>query len=227
MGAVLILILVAAALIAGVILSSIAARKRREALAAIAARLNLRYHQGDPFGLPTVYAGTAFCSQGHSRRAYNVVAGPIGCGEARFFDYQYKTTVHTKHGTREVTHYRSGCGFHAPYRFKRLVVRPEGFFDKVAGFLGFDDIDLDLAEFNKSFYVSSEDKKFAYDVLSQKAMEFFLARRGITMETGWDYLLFYYGGGTLRVEEVAALISTAAAFCELLPDYLKQELSPR
>ena len=224
---VLLILLVIAVVIAAMVWSSIAARKRREALARIAGELKLRYYENDPFGLPSVYSGSALCNQGHSREAYNVVAGAIGCGEARYFDYKYKTTVHTKNGTREVTHYRSGCGFHSPYRFKGLVVRPESFFDKAAGFLGFEDIDLDFAEFNKAFYVSSDDKKFAYDVLTQKAMEFFLARRGIAMETGSGYLLFYYGGGTLSVEEVKPLIRTSAEFCELLPEYLKEDMGGR
>jgi hypothetical protein len=193
-------------------------KKRREALAALAARLNLRYYKNDPFGIPTKYGDARLCSQGHSKRASNVIAGPMADGEVCYFDYRY--TVGS--GKNSTTYNKSACAFRSAFLFKRLLVRPENLFDKAAGLIGFEDIDLDSAEFNKKFYVSCEDKKFAYDVLNQRAMEFLLARPGITMEMGWNYVLFNYGT-RLSPEEVEGLISTAAAFCGFLPEFLKEE----
>ena len=58
-----------------------------------------------------------------------------------------------------------------------LLIRPEGFFDKVAGAFGFDDIDFESEEFSRAFFVKSSDKRFAYDVLHPRMLELLMAER--------------------------------------------------
>ena len=58
-----------------------------------------------------------------------------------------------------------------------LFIRREGIFDSVKRAFGFDDIDFESAEFSKRFFVKSSDKRFAYDVIHPKMMEFLLATR--------------------------------------------------
>jgi len=193
-------------------------KKRRDALIALARERGLRFYKNDPFDLPSTYGATQLCNKGHSKRASNVIAGRVGDGEVRYFDYKY--TVGS--GKNSHTYNRSACAFHAPYCFTRLFVRPENLLDKAAGMLGFEDIDLDYAEFNSKYYVSCEDKKFAYDVLHQRAMEFFVSRPGITMEMTWNFILMNYDG-RLSPDEIGRLISDAEAFCDMLPNYLKQD----
>ncbi len=193
-------------------------KRRRDALIALAHRLGLTFYKRDAFGIPAAYGDTRLCSQGHSKRAYNIIAGDFGGGDIRYFDYKY--TVGS--GKNSHTYYRSACALHLPYAFTGLIVRPESFLDKAAGLIGFDDIDLDHAEFNNRFFVKCQDKKFAYDVLNQRAMEFFLARRGITLEMRWNYLLMNYSK-RLSLQEIEHLISDAAAFSCLLPHYLKKD----
>ena len=41
------------------------------------------------------------------------------------------------------------------------IVRPEHVFDRLASFLGFDDIDFESVEFSKRFMVKFADRKFA------------------------------------------------------------------
>jgi hypothetical protein len=103
-----------------------------------------------------------------------------------------------------------------------LLIRPENFLDKAAGLIGFEDIDLDNAEFNRKFHVSADDKKFAYDVLNQRLMEFLLTRSGITIELAADRILFSYDS-RLSPDEVARLIDMTASFPDFLPNYLKAD----
>jgi hypothetical protein len=196
----------------------VVAKKRREALQRIATIKGLRFYQHDPFNIPAAYGMMRLCGQGHSKSASNVIAGQVQSGELRYFDYKY--TVGS--GKNAHTYHKSGCALHAPYHFAGLMVRPENFLDKAAGFLGFEDIDLDHAEFNKKFYVSSGDKKFAYDVLNQRMMEFFLSRAGITMEMSGNCILFSYDS-RLSPDGVGDLINTAEKFCDNLPDFLRQD----
>lgn len=217
MGA-LVFVLMVVAMIAIGIYSWKRAQKRREALLALARRLKLLYNPGGDGGIPGAYAASNLCGAGHSKRATNVIWGDLGGGEVRYFDYRYTTGS----GKEETTHCYSACAFHSPCFWRRLFIRPENFLDKAAGFLGFEDIDLDNAEFNSRFFVKCEDKKFAYDVLSQRAMEFFLARPGITGEMQGNYILLYRPG-TLSPPQVERLIVDSAAFFGLLPNYLRED----
>ena len=210
--------LVIAAVVAVLIHNFVAARMRREALQRLADTKRMRFYRRDPFNLPAIYGYMRLCSKGRNKSASNIIAGDTGCGELRYFDYQYTEGS----GDSEHTYQKSVCGLAPPYHFTRLLVRPENFLDKAAGALGFEDIDLDNAEFNRKFYVSCDDKKFAYDVLHQRAMELLLARPGITVEMAPHCSLFSYDS-RLSPEGVAALIDTAEKFCALVPDFLRQE----
>jgi hypothetical protein len=234
-----VLALVAVLILIAIISSLFIKDTRLPDLRALAAARGLAFHDDDPFNLPDVYDGTLFTNEGHDKKASNVIEGRAGEVDVRFFDYEYTVTVtrtrhvpgtrpgtgHTETYTEEETHYKSGCAVHTPLRLKGLFIRPESFFDKAAAFCGFEDIDLDLAEFNKKFYVTSDDKKFAYDVLSQKAMEFLLLRLFITIESAGDFFLFYDASESLlSASDAAALIDTASGFYALLPDYFKKEI---
>ena len=213
-----VVILFGIVIIVVIVFSIIATYKRRQALRALARAKGLRLYERDPFGLPTLYGDTHLCGEGHSKKASNVIAGDFAGGSVRYFDYKYTTGS----GKNSHTYHKSACAFHTGYYFTRIEVRPENVLDKVAGFFGFDDVDLDHAEFNRKFYVGCSDKKYAYDILTQRVMQFFLDRPGITLEMGWDYLLFHYDG-TIKVAGVAALIDGAEAFMALVPNYLKKD----
>ncbi len=215
-GFVVVLFILAVAVIA--IFAAISALKRRKELAELARRKGLLFSPSDCFGLPNLYGQTHLCSQGHSKRARNLIYGAVGDSEVRYFDYKY--TVGS--GKNSHTYYKSAFAIQTLYRFAPMLVRPEGVFDKVAGFFGFDDIDLDLGEFNRKFFVRSEDKKFAYDILAQRAMQFFLDRGAISMEMRWNYCIFYYNG-TLKPALVECLMDDGLKFMNLLPNYLKEE----
>jgi len=198
------------------------ALKRLEALRAVARRLKLHYNADDVNRIPETYAASDLCGHGHSKQASHVIWGDIGAGKVCYFDYRY--TVGS--GRSQSTHYYSACAFHGPCFWRKLFIRPESFRDRAAGFFGSEDINLDNAEFNREFFVKSEDKKFAYDVLPQRAMEFFLARSGLAMEMQADYMLFYRSG-TLSPEAVESLIVDSAAFFDLVPNYLREDMGER
>jgi hypothetical protein len=194
------------------------AMKRLQALHDIARRLKLHHIGGIDNSILETYAASDLCGKGHSKEASNIIWGDFGAGKVCYFDYSY--TVGS--GRSQSTHYCCACAFHGLCVWRRLLVRPEDFGDKAAGFLGFEDINLDNAEFNRKFFVKSEDKKFAYDVLSQRAMEFFLAHPGLTMEMQADYTLLYRSG-TLSPDHVERLILDSAAFFDLVPDYVRED----
>ena len=156
-------------------------RQRRAALAEWASRNVFTIHPDDAHNLDARFAGLLQIGRGHDRYAFDVLARaePI---PAFLFQYHFKTwetrTVTRNGKTRteryEATHHRRYLVVELAAAFPSLVVRPEGWFDKVAGFVGFDDVDFESAEFSARYFVKSSDRQFAYAVIHPQMMEWML-----------------------------------------------------
>lgn len=136
--------------------------------------------KGVPFG------GDPF-DEGHSRwsryHASREVADPTpGLGPAglRLFEYHYAVTRSSGKHTR-TDHYHFTCALvHAPLDLGEVLIRPEHWGDRVAGALGFDDIDMEDPEFSKRFHVTARDRRQAYDLIGASLMRYMVVRGG-----GW------------------------------------------
>jgi hypothetical protein len=211
-------ILVGAFVILAIIVGMKIEAKRRGEWRQLALRHGISFSPRDPFALIKSFPHFDLFSSGHSRRAYNVCYGAT-CGlTIRAFDYSYKTGS----GKNETTHNFTVIIVLAPLTFDKLMIRPEGVFDKVAAAIGFDDIDFESAEFSRRFYVKCVNKKFAYDVIHARMMEFLLSRRPIVIEADGTAVLFHRDK-RLPIPEVETLLDDAEKFLALIPDYVKNE----
>ena len=209
----------------GIFYSSVLERKRREALQRLANQINLSFAYGDLFNIETTYEYHSLFREGtDDRYAYNILYGNYRNRPIKCFDYHYATYSHGKHGRTKHNHYYSGVLVELNITMQYLFVRSETFLDKIAGAVGFDDIDFESAEFSRNFYVKSEDKKFAYDVIHQRMMEFLLSRPRYHIEL-YNRTILIYQGGTLKPENVEYMLNMATDFVNLFPDYLLQKLS--
>ncbi len=179
LGIILVIVVIA---VAGVIgyLAWLAEKKRRQALAALAAELGWRFDPLRDRGHDDEYAHFEIFRRGHSRAAMNTLTGQIEidtqASPIKMGDFTYKITTHTGKTTQTHTYRFSYLIVHLPYaRVPDLLVRREGLFDKIAGAFGFDDVDFESAEFSRRFFVKGSDKRFAYDVIHPRMMEFLLA----------------------------------------------------
>ena len=172
-GVVLIFAAFLALAVAVVVLSYLAAKKRREAMATYAAGRGWRFEAEQPL-LVDRFTGPPF-GLGFGRRAYNVLYGSHDGRDLVSFDYEYKTqTTNGKQTTTQV-HRFSVLGLSMGIHMPPLSVDPENFLDRFVGRLTGNDIDLESEEFNRAFTVSCPDRKFASDVLHPQMMEFLLA----------------------------------------------------
>lgn len=73
------------------ILMFINAKKRRQALQALAQQLGFQFYPYDPWGIPARYAQMGLFNAGHSREASNIFCGKADGRDVILFDYQYKT----------------------------------------------------------------------------------------------------------------------------------------
>ena len=205
-------------------------QRRCEALAALAQSLGWRFTPERDREHDGRFRQFDVFQTGHSRAAYNTITGTIDSGERRYAvqmgDYTYKVTRHTGKHTSTSTYHLSYLIVRVPFQaVPDLLIRREGIMDKLAGALGFDDIDFESAEFSRRFFVKSPDKKFAYDVVHPRMMEFLMAgeppaafdlREGHVCVTN----------GTRRWEgpEFRTGIEWMEAFFALWPEHLTQRL---
>ena len=163
---------------------AIAARKRREELFALAARLGLSFRPDNDYGLADRFGFLDKLAQGSNRYAFNVLSGT----------YRQKRGAGVRLPLRDALDRLQRPPPDAPSLL--LVLHPaaagqlsrsceitrEGLLSKIAQAFGYDDIDFESAEFSRTFCVRSKDKKFAYDVCNAQMMEYLLANRDLSIE---------------------------------------------
>lgn len=224
--AVILIPLVIAAVIAVIVFSAMAAAKRRNELEAWAAGKGLRFDASRDSAFDERFADFSCLRQGSNRYAYSLMRGDWNGRAFLGFDYHYETYSHDKHGRKTHHHRFSAVILDSPLPLRPLFIRPEGFFDKVTEFFGYDDIDFESAEFSRCFYVKSPDKRWAYDVLHQRAMQFLLDRPRFTLQFDSAHVIAYRGS-CFGAPDFQAAADTIAGLLDAMPEYLQRQLKER
>lgn len=218
--------------IAGIVYSAKKAQERREALMALASELGLqfdpqrdRYHDDE-------YAHFEIFRKGHSRSAYNTLQGRIelaGLSYAvKMGDFKYKVTHGSGKNRRTSTYHFSYAILHLPYvGVPDLLVRKEGVFDKIAGAIGFDDIDFESVEFSKRFLVKGPNKRFAYDIIHPRMMEFLMQGASPMVDIERDRCCLMNGKRRWAAADFRAMLEWADGFFGLWPEHVTAELTQR
>ncbi|MCA8944303.1 MAG: hypothetical protein KDB80_17185 [Planctomycetes bacterium] len=206
----------------------LAAKKRREALAAFAAEIGWDF---DPSSRThdSMLAPFEQFQRGHSRRAFNTLSGTL---EARGFecdaqagDFLYKRTSGSGKNRRTTTYRFSYLVLDLPFRsVPDLLIRREGLFDKLTSVLGFDDIDFESEEFSRKFFVKSRDRKFAYDLVDPRMMEFLLATRPPRIDLEAGFLCMTDGSSRWEPNQFGRQFETAREFLDRWPAHLVDRL---
>jgi len=196
---------------------------RKKELAGWAFSKGLNFSPARDAGINNRYSFKCL-QRGENRYGYNIVEGNIGNRPACAFDYHYETHHTDSKGNRQTQHhYFSAVVVDANLPLKPLFIRNERLFDKLAEFIGFDDIDFESAEFSKKFYVKSPDKKWAYDVLHQATMEFMLSAPRFDIEFGGRQVIAYRNN-TFKAVEFEEALNLVNGILDRLPESLIREL---
>ena len=198
-----------------VVVGYISSLKRREAMAAVAAKLGLHFMPHKDRGMARRYRFLDKLRRGSSRYAFNVLSGSYQGHEVLLFDYHYKT------GSGKNTHhyYISFFIMQLPASFPELIIVPEGIFSKIAQAVGYDDIDFESHEFSRKFCVRSRNKKFAYDVCNARMIEYLLSNTDLSIEIE-DRALAISFNSRLVPDQIEPNLNRLITVRLLLPDYL-------
>lgn len=218
-----IVLLVLAAIALIVLLALWSAKLERERVAALTSWCE---HNG--WRLDTSTRGSpgldyALFRQGHSRstrdRATKRVPAAIPGLDAvaiELFEYHYAIT--TSNGKTTTTHhYHFVCAKVEPdIDMGRVLIRPESWSDKIAGAIGFDDIDFEDVQFSKRYYVSASDRRQAYDLIDGPMMRYLCSLSAPQIETRGREMLVHRSGRA-NAASYASMAAFVSAFLTQLP----------
>ena len=200
-------------------------RQRREAYARLATEYGLRYRTDPSVPIDRHFPAFDCFQQGHSRRLNHLLDGRVRTPDGHSIDllageWTYKITTSNGKSTSTTT-YEFGFVILGPGlgAWPGLQVRRENLLDKVAGALGWDDIDFESVEFSKKFHVKSGDKRFAYDLLDPRIIELFLIADSIPqVDLAGEHLCLHYSRSTrLEPPMLKLLIQWGVLFIDRIP----------
>jgi len=226
------LVLGAVVAIVVIVIGAAQARKRREALAALAARLGWRFDPSHDRSHDERYRQFQIFRRGRSRSAFNTLEGTVEIDgrtfHGRMGDFRYKVTRQSGKSSSTRTYQFSYLILHPPFLLDQtLRIRPESVLDKLAGAIGFDDIDFESEEFSRRFHVKSSDKRFAFDVIHPQMMEFLLASSSVAVEIDGGCCCFSDGSTRWQPAAFERKLAWLTRFFELWPAYLIEQLDRR
>ncbi|MGD0551667.1 MAG: hypothetical protein ABSB25_03340 [Sedimentisphaerales bacterium] len=194
-----------------------ASYKRRQELANWALSKGLFFIAGKDSSFDSKYPGFDCLQKGHDRYACNVIKGDFAGREFVGCDYHYVTG----YGKSSREYDISLVIIKSPILLEPLLIRPETFSDKLAELVGFSDIDFESAEFSKKFYVKSPDKKWAYDIIHPRMMEFLMNSPEFSIQ--FDSLsVIVYRDTRFSPAEFEDAANLANGIFERIPDYVVQ-----
>jgi hypothetical protein len=155
-------------------------------------------------------------NNGSEQYAFNILRGKYHEYQLLVFDYHYQTGGNKQSNDHYFTMFMLVC----KEAFPQLTIRPEHFYDKIAGAIGLEnDIHFESAEFSRTFNVRSSDKKFAYDVCNAQMIEFLLANRDLQIEINGPVILLAFEP-QLPVAKIEFNLQRLAQIHSLFPEYL-------
>jgi hypothetical protein len=200
-----------------------AAKRRREELGTWAQTCGLSFSESREYGLDDRYPELDALRKGDHRYAYNTLRGQWQKRPFYGFDYHYETHSTDSKGRRQTHHHNfSAVILDSDVPLQPLLIRPEGLFDKLAGVFGFEDINFESAEFSRKFYVKAPNKKWAYDVIHPRCMEFLLSMPQFTLQFAPGCVIACRDG-TLRADEFTQAADVVTGILDRLPEYVVQQ----
>lgn len=205
-----------------VLLAVRSVRRRREAIRAWAAARGWTVHPDDR-SLTKRWGGAPF-GTGSSRRATEVLSGPVGTRQAISFCYSY-TTSNGKTTTRHSFHV---VAVFLPAPLPPLDITPEGLGAKIVKAFGGQDIQFESEQFNARWRVTSPDPRFAHDIVHPRTMERLLQPdvAGMVFRFVGDAVLTWTSG-TPKIETVEQRAWALDQMIGAIPGYVWQDRADR
>ena len=194
-------------------------KQRREALHLWAQQRGWRLAPEKSKRMSRDYPALKVFQKGHSRHAKNIIEGEFHDRPVTLMDYRYTVG----HGKNRSTHNRGVVILACDFPTVPLFIRRENTLDRVGEFFGADDIDFESSAFSRKFYVKSSDRKWAYDVIHTRTMNYLMNAPAFTIEFGFREIAVYQTGW-FEIDRYEKALKLAWDLYELIPDYVVRQM---
>jgi hypothetical protein len=175
-------------------------KQRREDLRSVAGKLGFSFSpEGDPYLLGRLGQFHLF-SQGRSRKVRNLMRGEIQEIAVSLFDYRYKTGS----GKHSHTHDQTVVLFESErLELPFFTLRPEGLFHKMAGALGYEDIDFDGSPaFSDAYLLKGTDEDQIRAIFGPEVQAYYTRHGHLWTEGEGGRLVHYHADRRVDPERI-------------------------
>jgi hypothetical protein len=209
------------ALIGVLVWGSVLKRKRRLEIERMAVRHGFSFARGDFRDL--LGRDVALFWKGDRRGVDNTVWGNWKGTDFVAADYWYMTESTNGKGGKSRRYYRfSVVVVEVPAYLPSLSIGPEDLLTRLADHVGMEDINFESEEFNRRFQIKARHRKFAFQFLDARLMNWFLSTEDpYRFEIGGQHLLLHCH--RLRAGEIFPMIGTMQEFVVRIPQLVWDE----
>lgn len=220
-------ILVAGLMVVMIVVGQRQREQRQQAMGDLGREMGLHYDPAKDRSFDERYPFFNALKRGNSRYAYNILRGAFEGRNIVGFDYHYQTSSTDSKGKRRTTnHHFSAVIFEVGLPIHGLTIRPEGVFDRMKQFFGFDDIDFESAEFSRAFHVACKDRQLAYDVIQPETMDIMLQRPRFYLHFDQG-LVMVFRGSRFKPDDYRAAIHLVDDILDRIPGSAREQLEMR
>lgn len=189
-------------------------KKRREALAAAAARWELGFELEPSTKARRAFEHLPLFDQGRQKTAANRLFGELEGFGLEHFDYSYVTGS----GKNRSTHNQSVVGVTIPgARLPAFTLEPEAMFDKLAAVFGAKDFDFTThPEFSKRYLLRGDDEDGVRRLFTPGVLGWFERNLGLHVEGAGRVLIVYRRGRVRPADEVRTALHEGLEIARLL-----------
>lgn len=191
-------------------------KKRREDLWSVAGRLGFSFSvEGDPHLLSGLGQFHLF-SQGRSRKVRNVMHGEIQDIVVSLFDYRYTTGS----GRHNHAHDQTVLLFSSErLALPSFTLRPEGLFHRMAGALGYEDIDFDSSPaFSDAYLLKGADEDRIRAIFTPEVRAYYTRHSRLCTEGERGRLVHYRAGRRVSPERIESWLQEGLDVLDLFVD---------
>jgi hypothetical protein len=99
-------------------------------------------------------------------------------------------------------------------------MRSESLFDRVASWVGYEDINFESDEFSRRYHVACDDRRFAYDILHARLIDYLLGCGSVpNLEMQGPLMVLFESQGDAA--NVRRLIAIGREIVASIPDYVR------
>lgn len=198
-------------------------KKRRREYEEWAAGRGFLLDSRHDYSMEQAYPALGCLRSGSDRYAYDILTGQWLGRSIRAFHYHYETYSRNSKGHRTTHHHRlTVVSVHSDVPLQQLNIRSEGLLDKFASFFGAEDINFESAEFSRRHHVSAENRRWAYDVLHARSIEYLLGRPPRNIQLYSDFASAWFSS-TYDPQQIEESLDTLCGLLDLIPDYVRRQ----